>query len=270
MATMNQTLLFDELRTAHEPVPTLARQCLYRFAALTLLDPRRGAWQQLNALRGSQALFGAAALARDGAGDPPGGLARGERPLVDLDPENVLAKLPSTAEDLNAEFERVFGLLVSSDCPPYETEYVNSKFTFQRSNGLADVAGFYRAFGLEPSARYPERHDHIVLELEFMAHLSGLAHLAETSEDPSQEDRLDVCRRAQRRFLGEHLAWWAPAFAMLLARRAGTGFYEAVARFLSAWIPAERANLDVRISSPSVGPSSIERPEECEGCAVAG
>jgi putative dimethyl sulfoxide reductase chaperone len=266
---MNQSLLFDDLEVAHDAVPALARQCLYRFAALALLDPRRGAWEQLNSLRHNEVLFDAAALVREQAATPPGGLARGERPLTDLDPEKVLAKLPSTADALNAEYEAVFGLLVSSDCPPYETEYISSKFTFQRSNGLADIAGFYRAFGLDPSPHCPERHDHIVLELEFMAHVSGLLHQAEEIHDASHAERVDICLQAQRRFLDEHLAWWSPAFAMLLARRAKGTFYEGAAHCLSAFIPAERALLRVDTRSQPSPPSKIERPEECEGCAVA-
>ena len=76
------------------------------------------------------------------------------------------------------------------------------------------------------------------------------------------------CRVAQRRFLAEHLAWWAPAFATLLARRAAGSFYEAAAQFLSALVPAERALLDVAAPTPAKGPSPIERPEECDGCAA--
>jgi TorA maturation chaperone TorD len=264
---MHATLLEDR-NQAEEAVSALARQCVYRFAALTLLDPRRGAWEQLNELRHNPVLFDAAALLRDVLNAPPGGLARGERPLADLDPKKVLARLPATAGELNDEYEAVFGLLVSSDCPPYETEYISSKFTFQRSNGLADVAGFYRAFGLDLSPQFPERQDHIVLELEFMAHLNRLLYRAETYRDVSCADRIDICRQAQRRFLAEHLAWWAPAFATLLARRAEGTFYEAAARFLSALIPLERALSDVATPPTANAPSNIERPEECEGCSL--
>jgi TorA maturation chaperone TorD len=265
---MNQSLLFDHLEFAQAPVPALARKCLYRFAALALLDPRRGAWEQLNLLRHSRILLDAAAIVREQPVAPPGGLTRGEMPLADLDPEKVLARLPATPAELNDQYEAVFGLLVSSDCPPYETEYINSKFTFQRSSGLADVAGFYRAFGLDPSAKFPERHDHIVLELEFMAHLSGLLHCAEGLRDAASSDQVEVCRAAQKRFLAEHLGWWGPAFATLLARRARDGFYRAAARFLSALIPAERALLDVAPLTPAGKPSKIEPPEDCEGCSL--
>jgi TorA maturation chaperone TorD len=266
---MNQSLLFDDLPALDDPVPSLARQCLYRFAALALLDPRRGAWEQLDSLRNSPLLFDAAAIVRERSADPPGGLSRGERPIAYLDPERILAELPLTSDGLNTQYEAAFGLLASSDCPPYETEYINSKFTFQRSNGLADIAGFYRAFGLDTSAQFPERPDHIALELEFMAHLSGLLHQAESLRDASRAERIDICRQAQCRFLAEHLGWWAPVFATLLARRAKGSFYEAAARFLSALVPAERALLGVATQSRAIAPSKIERPEECEGCTIS-
>ena len=160
--------------------------------------------------------------------------------------------------------------MVSSACPPYETEYINSKFAFQRSNSLADVSGFYQAFGLTISDRHPERPDHVVLELEFMAFLLGLERQA-AEEDPSRrpEDQR-VCRDAQARFVSEHLAWWTPVFARLLSKANPHGFYAAASAFLAALIPAERALLRLPPASCCVGPSEVERPELCEGCELAG
>jgi TorA maturation chaperone TorD len=210
----------------------------------------------------------ASALVRDEPAAVVDELARGELPLARLDAAEVLAALPCAGEALNAAYETTFGLLVSSPCPPYESEYVDSKFTFQRSQVLADVAGFYRAFGVDPSEEHPERHDHIVLELEFMALLVEMERRAEESAGPREIERGAVCRAAQQKFLTEHLAWWTPAFARLLARENPGGFYASVGSFLMALIPAERALLGVATPPKPANPTTIERPEECDGCVL--
>ncbi|MAD79692.1 MAG: hypothetical protein CMJ50_02450 [Planctomycetaceae bacterium] len=250
-----------------EPAINMARQSLYRFAAISLLDPRSGSWEQLDTLRTSGVLEGACAVVRgtDTAKADP--LGFGELSLEYLTPEEVFKTIPANSNLLNAEYEHTFGLLVAKACPPYETEYIDGKATFQRSNALADVSGFYRAFGLKVSSQYPERHDHVVLELEFMAFLLGLERQA-TEEDASSE-RVSVCREAQKRFFREHLAWWLPAFAKLLSRENSDGFYAALAEFLSAFVAAERALMGVSAPAGPASPSSTERPEECDGCELA-
>ncbi|MCA9142346.1 MAG: molecular chaperone TorD family protein [Planctomycetaceae bacterium] len=252
-----------------DPALNFARQSLYRFAALSLLDPQAGSWEQLNALQEDQLLAEAAEIIRALPKAKPDSLGMGERGIEHLQPAAVFDKLPPSASELNAEYERTFGLLVANGCPPYETEYINGKFTFQRSNALADVSGFYRAFGVLPSAQRPERHDHIVLELEFMAFLVGLERQAAEAATSEQEERLEVCSAAQERFCREHLAWWVPAFAKLLGKEYPSGFYAAIGVFLSAWIPAERAMLGIEVSNTPVAPTANEVPEECEGCGLS-
>jgi TorA maturation chaperone TorD len=199
----------------------------------------------------------------------PAELELGERPPADFDPARVLQRLPATPQALNEQFESTFGLLVSAACPPYETEYINSKFSFQRSNTLADVSGFYRAFGLTPGDEHPERPDHVVLELEFMAQLIGLERLAAQRNDADAAEKAAVCRDAQKRFLQEHLAWWTTAFARLLSKENPGGFYEAAGAFLSALVPAERGLLGVVATTHGAAPSTLDPPEECEGCLLA-
>jgi TorA maturation chaperone TorD len=246
----------------------MARQAMYRFVALSFLDPRLGAWNRLHALRSDILLLDAAALIRNLPEARPELLSRGERSLETLDPNTVLQRLPDDERSHNACYEAVFGLLVSSNCPPYETEYINSKFAFQRSNTLADVRGFYQAFGLTPSDRNPERPDHIAIELEFMACLLGLERDAATGSTDDRHHR-QVCREAQATFLQQHLAWWAPTFAVLLENADDSGFYSAAGGFLAALIPAERALLSVPTASQAVTPSVAEGPDLCEGCELA-
>jgi TorA maturation chaperone TorD len=248
----------------------IARQAMYRFAALAFLDPRAGSWDQLNALRDKSLLFGAAILIRSLPHARPAEFGPRESPIKMLDPRRVLDRLPDTDRALNTQYENTFGLLVSSNCPPYESEYINSKFAFQRSNTLADISGFYQAFGLTTSDTRPERPDHVVLELEFMACLLGLERRAYDEDTECQNNRWHVCRDAQARFLHEHLGWWAPAFAKLLSVGNAQGFYAVAGEFLSALIPTERAFLGVPPSSQPVGPTTVERPEHCEGCELGG
>jgi TorA maturation chaperone TorD len=244
----------------------IARQTLYRFAALSLVDPRAGSWQQLRRIAADRLVPQAAAVMRALPEVKSVTLGIGEQPVRFLNPTTVLERLPDSQDAFNTEYETTFGLVVGSACPPYETEYIGSKFAFQRSNSLADINGFYRAFGL--TIARSERPDHIALELEFMASLLALERRAAEAGFPRGEESLKVCREAQILFLKEHLAWWVPAFARLLVQENASGFYAAVASFLAALIPAERALLGVAPQSRRVSLSREASPDACEGCQL--
>lgn len=251
-------------------VPTdvdLARECLYRFLSVALCDPYRGRWEELildSAAR--QTVAAAAELLREQAGESTHSLAFGELPAEQLDPAALLAELGNPAGALRAEYDRVFGLVTPKECPPYETEYHRSRDTFFRSQQLADIAGFYRAFGIEPAAGRPQRPDHLSLELEFMALVLLKKRLAGGAA-PESAERVQICDDVQRRFLTEHLVWWVPAFTMGLRRKAGTAFYAVVAHLLAAFIADERRRFGIAAPQKGAQPTLIEQPEEQAQCA---
>lgn len=255
----------------------LACETLYRFLAAGLSNPRGSAATALFDPASQQVAAAAAECLRDEAAavPTPAALGLGELPAEDLNLGPLLAALPATAAQLEIEHDRVFGLLGSRDCPFYEMEFHPNEDPFFRSQQMADVAGFYRAFGLEASRTERERVDHIATELEFAAHLLAMARRAgESSDAEAAGERADVCRRAYRDFLADHLTWWAPLFATAMRRKAQTGFYAAAGTILAALLPLERRRLGLaapQLPLAVTQPPSDEGASPCEGCAaVAG
>lgn len=245
--------------TRFDPALNAARRALYRFAALAFGDPLSGTWRQLTDARSQACVRATCELLRDEPASLATTLGLGEVPPDQLDPEAVFTRLPASSEELNAEYEQMFGLLVAAGCPPYETEFIDSKLSFQRSAELADIAGFYRAFGIEPGA---ERPDHIALELDFMAVLIDLECRAATDE------QFQVSRQAQADFIRDHLSWWVPTFARLLAKENPDSVFAATGHLLCAFLPMERMRLDIPAPRTPVESSLIEPPELAESCAV--
>jgi TorA maturation chaperone TorD len=245
----------------------LAREGLYRFLAAALADPRSAAAALAADPMSRVTARAAADLLRDEAEDDPVPLGFGERPPVALDLAAVLEELDRPEEDLAAEYDRVFGLVFARECPPYETEYCLHSEPFYRAQQLADVAAFYRAFGLAGASDRPERPDHLARELEFMAYLLMKQRLAAEEDWPDGGDLARVCADAARRFLADHLAWWAPSFAAGLRRKAGAGLYAELADVLAAFLPAERALFGVKAPTAPVRPAAPE-PEEPSACAA--
>ncbi|MDE2484045.1 MAG: molecular chaperone TorD family protein [candidate division NC10 bacterium] len=138
---------------------------------------------------------------------------------------------------LQSDHRRVFGHIESSLCPPYETRY-DIRHLFQQTQQLADIAGFYRAFGLELSDDANERPDYLPIELEFLHFLCFKEAYALEHHGPEQ---VKVVRDAEAAFLRDHLLRWAPSFAGRLKDQAGDGFYEQLATLLLVFLRAEAA-----------------------------
>jgi DMSO reductase family type II enzyme chaperone len=109
----------------------------------------------------------------------------------------------ASAAELQAEYMKLFGPL--GGLHPYETEQRKRK-DFQKAQLMADVMGFYRAFGVEPDC---DRPDHIASELEFMHYLILKERHAVLAGEP---DNASLCRDAGAKFLREHLMTWTDEF----------------------------------------------------------
>ena len=243
-----------------------AREHVLRFLALAASDPASRRFDRIfDPTLQDLACAAALHLAADPAARPAE-LAPGEEPPEGLNLAQLVDALGESRERLVADHTRVFGLVVSKECPPYEVQYCPQTFSVFRSQRMADIAGFYRAFGVEPGRDAPDRVDHLACELEFLAWLVAKELHAREQEGDEWVERSETCRDAQRDFLAEHVAWWVPAFSRALGDRARSlephpRLHAALAAALAALMPAERAVLGVKSPDELARP----RPEEEEG-----
>lgn len=91
-----------------------------------------------------------------------------------------------------------------------ETEY-GRMAGMSKGNDLADIAGFYRAFGLDLDPEHShEVGDHVAVELEFYSMLlTKQAYLDEHGDGEGSSIVLD----ARKKFLNDHLGRFASAIA---------------------------------------------------------
>lgn len=137
-----------------------------------------------------------------------------------------------------AEHRAVFGHVVADGCPPYETEY-GRQHVFGQSQELADIRGFYEAFGVRPR-RGGERPDHAACEVEFLA---ILALKEATAIATGEGERVSICREAAARFVADHAGRWLPALAGRLASRAPGSGYAALAGIAASLVTADAVEL---------------------------
>jgi TorA maturation chaperone TorD len=167
------------------------------------------------------------------------------------------------ASRLEAEHRRIFSHVHSADCPPYETDFV-ARDVWRQGQELADLSGFYRAFGMEVRK---ERPDGAAVELEFLHVLAFKAGWALAHEEA---DHVEVCDRAERAFLEQHVLRWLPGLVERLRVIAGGGPYEAVARFVGELLRAESARrgiaytADAEPEGPAVEHLAVEGTGLCE------
>ena len=182
--------------------------------------------------------------------------------LESLDKEIVKLKDEPVSE-LQRHFVRIFTHTISQECPQYETQFgIKAEDVFHKCHEMGDIAGFYRAFGLDVSDSEVsrERVDHISVEFEFMYFLA--CKEAYGLENKDAQDKIAIVTDAQKKFVREHIAMWVPLFTKFLEKKAKTGFYKETSQLTRAFVEQEIAYLKIkprRLKSEEV---SIEPPEE--------
>ena len=153
-----------------------------------------------------------------------------------------------TVEQLTADYSRLF--LGAGLVPLREGGFGDGMRFAGQPVDIADVSGFYLAFGfvLPDSAANPP--DHLGAELEFMSLLHLKMALALQRGRP---EHARVTRSAMAAFLQDHLGRWAESFAAALAERGAAPAYRATGRLLAYAVAADCASLSVKPAKATPG-----------------
>ena len=168
-------------------------------------------------------------------------------------------------EELQEEYIRLFS--AGSPCPAYQTEYA-SPHIFSKTQTLADISGFYQAFGLEVGSKQRERVDFIGTELEFMSYLCFKAAYALTN---GSKDNFEIVLDAQKKFFRQHLAPWGSLYSRQMAEQASLLLYNALGNLLSSYLQFEAEFLEIRLEELSnLSAAHVSEPPlsetDCSSC----
>lgn len=169
---------------------------------------------------------------------------------------DALASFGAAAYDTSADVaggEYVFLFDRDVRCPAYEGAWGDGSQAAGRVARLADIAGFYRAFGLEPAGAQPDSEDHLVAELEFM---SAVAMKEAWALEVARSEDVAITRDAETTFMTDHLGRWATGFADAVAAATTLPYYATAATLLRDWIAAEIGTLGA--APDAIGRSGID------------
>lgn len=213
----------------------LARGVVANFLSRLLAPSEAGPGRTPGVRHGGRAALEAAASLLDRAGDER--LRRAAAALV--------ADLPPTP----GSHERLFGHTLRGAVCPYESEY-GKRALIQQAHELADLAGFYEAFGLRMPEGRRERVDHVACELEFLGFLSCKEAWA---LEAGEAELVEITRNAIGQFLGEHLGRFGRAFAVSLQTADPRGTYGRAGELCEAFLEVECERFRVPL-----GPALLE------------
>jgi TorA maturation chaperone TorD len=257
MAERGKDATGTEAETTTEEIDlALARSVLYRTLALGFGRPTEESLDTLASVEALQALPAAARML-DAGGGPPA-------PLLPVVGE-LLAAGPGTLGARRRAYGRLFGH-AHAPVPPFETEY-GPGGNHGQPQQLADIAGYYLAFGLRPAAGLDERVDHVACLCEFMDFLARKeAYLLSTpGEGDEAGEQIALVRGATRSLLRDHLGRFGRAFGTRLLRADAGGFYAALAALAVRVLERDSHRLSV-----ALGPATLDlRPPLVEEAPMA-
>lgn len=228
----------------------VARAFIYRYLATAYADPNCDGWDWLCASETEASLSKAWDL-----------ICPGQPKLLNFTPDAF--------ESFHSAYLAAFGHAARGNCPLNEIEYGDIKADplFQ-PHRLADLAAFYRAFGLEVSDEAGERQDHLCLELEFLCVLA--AKEAYALEYQLSESESQICRDAEKKFLREHLGRWTPAFTRRLAMTTTEPVLRALADFTLKFVECECARFGVTPGSQELALRPVDEAADrmCDSCGI--
>ncbi len=154
---------------------------------------------------------------------------------------DIVEASTSGVASLQSAHRVLFPAVESQDAPSYQTAY-SKRDVFRQGQVMADVAGFYRAHGLNVGGSTKDRPDGIGPELEFLGFLAAKQAHAMASGRP---DMAELCADTQKSFLRDHLGTWGPEYGRRVAAVSDHSFYGSVGRFLTAWLESDMEYLSV-------------------------
>ncbi len=234
----------------------IARSFIYRHLALAFEYPSRESWKHLSGSEQARALKFATAEMED--------------PRIAEATDDVRDHLQSaTWETYHDVYVAAFGHAARGSVPMNEIEFGEPRAdALYQPHRLADLAAFYRAYGLDIPPDAGERQDHLCVELEFMSVLAAKEAFA--MKGNTDADALVACRESQVGFLREHLGRWAPAFARMLITQVGPGVPAAFASLLRSFIEVDCARFGVAAGAEHlvVRPADETAERLCDGCGL--
>lgn len=150
-------------------------------------------------------------------------------PAMEAVVDRLRIQVPFDRERLRGQWIHWFD---QARVPPYECSN-RVQGAAGHTGPLADIAGFYRAFGMKV---HGERPDHLVAELEFLAFVTMME--ADALARGNDEER-EVSAAAARKFLRDHLGGWVEAWAVRVEASVGEPPWTEVAMLIARVVERE-------------------------------